>query len=274
MACGLRVVEENVLWKGPEFLANLERNAKIRHVILGIHPCAIITKLNQDANMAEIANSDRVMLKRHPAQSRRKRVLKDQLLYWRKKSKLVVCVRIPIRRSLIHGKLENIGIERISGTQREILRRHLAQNLKFGKEKSHLEETSQSVSLIKRNPCAPRFEDRSQEETSRQESRARKAAWDLAKNIFKLKTKRQDYLLFSCGSKGARIYLNITRGENVCCWFRSFHAYSEQKRFDSSRNGHVKTVTVVTANGEVQTTKKTQVYVHDQGLFVTVQVLE
>ena len=31
---------------------------------------------------------------------------------------------------------------------------------------------------------------------------------------------------------------------------------------------------VVTANGEVQTHKEAQVYVHDLGLFVTVQLLE
>ena len=33
-------------------------------------------------------------------------------------------------------------------------------------------------------------------------------------------------------------------------------------------------VTVVTANGEVQTTEEAQVYIHDLGLFVTVQLLE
>ena len=81
MTCRLQTVEENVLQRGSEFLADLERDAKIRHVIFGIHGWIIITKRNRDANMAEIANSDRVMLKRHPAQSRGKRVLKDQLHY-------------------------------------------------------------------------------------------------------------------------------------------------------------------------------------------------
>ena len=33
-------------------------------------------------------------------------------------------------------------------------------------------------------------------------------------------------------------------------------------------------VTVVTANGEVQTTEEAQVFVHDFGLFVTLQLLE
>ena len=40
-----------------------------------------------------------------------------------------------------------------------------------------------------RNPNAPKFEDRSQEETDWQERCARGAAWRLAKNILKLKEK-------------------------------------------------------------------------------------
>ena len=46
-----------------------------------------------------------------------------------------------------------------------------------------------------RNPNAPKFEDRSQEDTARQERRPREAAWNLAKNIFKLKEKNKAALL-------------------------------------------------------------------------------
>ena len=45
-----------------------------------------------------------------------------------------------------------------------------------GKEKGHLEELSKKCEPHERNPCAPRFEERSHGETSRQESWARKAA--------------------------------------------------------------------------------------------------
>ena len=38
-----------------------------------------------------------------------------------------------------------------------------------------------------RNPNAPKFEDRSQEETEWQEQGAREAAWKLAKNVFQIK---------------------------------------------------------------------------------------
>ena len=41
------------------------------------------------------------------------------------------------------------------------------------------------------NTNAPKFEDRSQEETEWQERCAREAAWRLAKNIFKLKEKHE-----------------------------------------------------------------------------------
>ena len=45
--------------------------------------------------------------------------------------------------------------------------------------------------LHQRNPNAPKFEDRSQEETEWQEQGAREAAWKLAKNIHKLKKKHK-----------------------------------------------------------------------------------
>ena len=42
-----------------------------------------------------------------------------------------------------------------------------------------------------RNPNAPKFEDRSQEETEWQEQGAREAAWRLAKSILKFKEKNK-----------------------------------------------------------------------------------
>ena len=50
-----------------------------------------------------------------------------------------------------------------------------------------------------RNPNAPRFEDRSQEETEWQERRAREAAWSLAKNNLKLKEKDKSSILLTFG---------------------------------------------------------------------------
>ena len=43
-----------------------------------------------------------------------------------------------------------------------------------------------------RNPNAPKFEDRSQEETEWQEQGAREAAWKLAKSVLKLNEKKTE----------------------------------------------------------------------------------
>ena len=45
----------------------------------------------------------------------------------------------------------------------------------------------QKCAPYERSPCAPKFEDSPHEETLNQERCARKAAWDMAKNIHKLR---------------------------------------------------------------------------------------
>ena len=47
------------------------------------------------------------------------------------------------------------------------------------------------VNLISAGPNAPKFEDRSQEETEWQEQGAREAAWKVAKSVLKLKEKKE-----------------------------------------------------------------------------------
>ena len=49
-------------------------------------------------------------------------------------------------------------------------------------------KNSQKCELRERGHCAPNFEERSQEETLHQERCARRAAWNLAKHIYKLKS--------------------------------------------------------------------------------------
>ena len=44
-----------------------------------------------------------------------------------------------------------------------------------------------------RSPNAPKFEDRSQEETEWQEQGAREAAWKLAKSVFKLRSTKEQH---------------------------------------------------------------------------------
>ena len=52
-----------------------------------------------------------------------------------------------------------------------------------------------------RNPNAPKFEDRSQEETEWQERCAREAAWKLAKSVLKIEGEKQSSILLTFGNR-------------------------------------------------------------------------
>ena len=59
--------------------------------------------------------------------------------------------------------------------------------------------------LHQRSPYAMKFEDRSVEETERQQRCARSKAWNLAKNMFQAqKKKRRLHSFFFCGGMGTR----------------------------------------------------------------------
>ena len=67
-----------------------------------------------------------------------------------------------------------------------------------------------------RSPNAPKFEDRSQEETEWQEQGAREAAWKLAKSVLKLKEHGKSSILLTFGKVGACLHQLINlRNENL-----------------------------------------------------------
>ena len=68
-----------------------------------------------------------------------------------------------------------------------------------------------------RNPCAPRFEERTPEETSRQEGCAGKAAWNLAIKISKLKADDRATFYSHVEIKALVLSLQKHRRSNVCC---------------------------------------------------------
>ena len=81
-----------------------------------------------------------------------------------------------------------------------------------------------------RSPNAPKFEDRSQEETEWQEQGAREAAWKLAKSVLKLKEKKQSNILLTFGKLVFACAINPqTRGKRICCRLRRVDAYDQQK---------------------------------------------
>ena len=103
-----------------------------------------------------------------------------------------------------------------------------------------------------RNLNAPKFEDRSQEETEWQEQRAREAAWKLAKNIKKLKEKEKTVV-----DSGASMHMISKKDLNS----------SELETLTTSRSP----TTVITATGEVLTHEEPTVYVKELDIFLTMK---
>ena len=132
-----------------------------------------------------------------PQREVEKKVLRDKLLSWKKKSK-VVYLKTQRQRILFYGKPENWDWTLRRDTF-EIFRMHLVQ-LEFGKE-------GQSGGSIRKgdpheqNPCAPGVEEQPPEETSWQAGCTSKVAWKLATKYASL-SRTWNNVLFSC--EGAR----------------------------------------------------------------------
>ena len=117
-----------------------------------------------------------------------------------------------------------------------------------------------------RSPYAVKFEDRSQEETKRQQRCTRGKAWNLAKNIYKLKEKEKA-TFFSLSEEWvmpAASTKKMEEREFVVDSGASMHMVSKRDLYSAeletmriSKNP----TTVVTANGEVQTREEATVCV-------------
>ena len=149
---------------------------------------------------------------------------------------------------------------------------------------SYIRDQNPSFGLIcprelhQRSPNAPKFEDRSQEETEWQEQGAREAAWKLAKNVSKLK--EQERATFFSPSENRCLPASTLKPEErefVVDSGASMHMISKK----ILNSGEMDTLTkscsptiVITANGEVQTHEEATVYVKELDIFLTVKVLE
>ena len=101
------------------------------------------------------------------------------------------------------GPPKSSSILRKSSDMRKPIRR-----VKFTKavaRHAYIRDQNPSLGMIcpgephQRSPNAPKFEDRSQEETERQDQGAREAAWRLAKSVLKLKGEKQSNILVTFG---------------------------------------------------------------------------
>ena len=130
-----------------------------------------------------------------------------------------------------------------------------------------------------RSHHAMKFEDPSHEETERQQRCARSKAWNLAKNIFKLK-ENDKATFYSPAEKWVMPVTSIKEPEErefVVDSGASVHMVSKRDLnssvLETMRTSRSPT-TVMTANGEVQTREEATVFVKELDLFVTVMLLE
>ena len=129
-----------------------------------------------------------------------------------------------------------------------------------------------------RSPNAPKFEDRSQEETEWQEQGAREAAWKLAKNVLKLKEHERP--TFFSPSENRCLLASTLKPEErefVVDSGASMHMISKKDLSDAEMDTLTKSCSptiVITANGEVQTHKEAIVYVRELDIFLTLTVLD
>ena len=129
-----------------------------------------------------------------------------------------------------------------------------------------------------RSHNAPKFEDRSQEETEWQEQGAREAAWKLAQNVFKLK-EHQRAAFFSPSENRClpASTLKPEEREFVVDSGASMHMISKKDLSNAEMDTLTKSFSptiVITANGEVQTHEEAIVYVKELDIFLTMKVLE
>ena len=129
-----------------------------------------------------------------------------------------------------------------------------------------------------RRPNAPKFEDRSQEETEWQEQGAREAAWRLAKSVLKLK--EQERATFFSPSENRCLPASTLKPEErefVVDSIASMHMISKKDLNDAEMDTLTKSCSptiVTTANGEVQTHEEATVYVKGLDILLTMKVLE
>ena len=118
-----------------------------------------------------------------------------------------------------------------------------------------------------RSPNAPKFEDRSQEETEWQEQGAREAASKLAKSVLKLKEK--DRATFFSPSENRCLPASTLKPEErefVVDSGASMHMISKKDLNDAEMDTLTKScgpTIVITANGEVQTHEEATVFVKE-----------
>ena len=129
-----------------------------------------------------------------------------------------------------------------------------------------------------RNPNAPKFEDRPQEDAEWQEQGALEAAWKLAKNIMHLKQHERATFLLTVGNRCLPAStLKPQEREFVVDSGASMHMISKKDLSKAEMDTLTKSCSptkVINDNGEVQTHAEAIVYVKELDIFLIVKVLD
>ena len=128
-----------------------------------------------------------------------------------------------------------------------------------------------------RSPNAPKFEDRSQEETEWQEQGAREAAGNLAQSVKKFKDHERATFFSPSENRCLAASLKPEDREFVVDSGASMHMISKKDLSEAEMDTLTKSCSptiVITANGEVQTHEEAIAHVKELEIFLTMKVLE
>ena len=124
---------------------------------------------------------------------------------------------------------------------------------------------------------APKFEDRSQEETECSEQGACEAAWKLAKNVIKLKEHERAAFFSSPENRCLPAPTSKPEEREFVVDSGASMQMIKKDLIDAEMDTLTKLCSptiVITANGEVQTHEEAIVYVKELDIFLTMKVLE
>ena len=175
----VRAVEERALQEQEaEFRAEISLDESVE--FLGTLPCVSMTRLNQDANMATNADSNTLRLMCSPEKVEEK---------WCERFSALM---ILLRENRFTGRKEKW--DQIAPTNSPKGTWH---HIKIREREGPSRGAVWKCEPHESNPCAPRFEERTQDETLHQEGCARRVASDLAKSVYRLKNTDKSCVLLS-----------------------------------------------------------------------------
>ena len=224
-------------------------------------------KSDRDAHSATTDCSDTLRAMGGPVISRREVVRKDQL----RLNVWVVC----LREDLFKGKRRNLGSNHTIKFSQGTLH-----HVKIRERKGPSQGVMHKCEPQERNPCAPKIEEITQDETWKQRVMRPQRSTRLCEICLQAIKKGKNYFFYSPSeawvmpassskSPEAREFV-VDSGASMRKVSKKVLSSGELETFRKSRNP----TTVVTANGDVQTNEEVQNFVHDLELFVTVQSFE